>query len=328
MSSSTVLLWSTVAAFIPALIYVGIIYWIDHFEKEPWWLLTAAFLWGAIPSIVVSFVFNTIFSIPFYVLAGEGAGDALAASLVAPPVEETIKGFALLGILFLWRHEIDSLLDGIIYGALVGMGFAMIENIYYFVNVFNEGGVEAWSVTVFLRAVIFGLNHSLFTSMTGLGIAIARLSPKTSVRILAPIAGWMAAMFLHFVHNASVSMGNLLCFLALFFDWGGVLLVLGIIIGVLLQERRWIKKHLTEEVTYNILTPDQYKRASSLPKRTGHVLRVLFSQGPRAYRRLVHFYHHCSELAYKKHHYTLFQDEKSRELIRGLRQKLVEFNSG
>lgn len=322
MSDATVLPISIIAAIIPTLIYMGIIYWFDRYEKEPFWLLGSAFLWGAIPSIIIAFIFNSILSIPFYVFAGEVTGDALSAALVAPPVEETIKGIAVLGIFLFWRHEIDSLLDGIIYGAMVGMGFAMVENVYYFVNVFNEGGVEAWSMNVFLRAVIFGLNHALFTSMTGLGVAASRMSKNSLVKFGAPIAGWATAVFLHFLHNASVSFNEMLCFLALLFDWGGVFLIIAIIIGVLLQEKSWLKKYLAEEVDYGILTLKQFENACSGRKRGPHKMNTLLSRGYTPWRQVIHFYHHCSELAYKKHHYTLFQNEKDLERIQTLRGQI------
>lgn len=323
MSSSTIFVLSIIAAIVPTFFYFLIIYWVDRYEKEPAWLLISAFLWGAIPSIVIAFIVNSVLSIPFYLIAGEGTGDTLAASLIAPPVEETVKGMALLGILFFWRHEIDSILDGIIYGALVGMGFAMVENVFYFVNVFNEGGVEAWSINIFMRAVIFGLNHALFTSMTGLGIAIARMTPNKTWKFAAPVGGWMLGMFLHFVHNASVSIGDLLCLVALASDWGGVLLVLGIMIWAVVQERNWIRDYLADEVEQGTLTAVQYKIACSGRKRVRYIWHQLSTNGPGAFSQATRFFQHCSELAYKKHHISLFQDEKSRQLADELRLEIA-----
>lgn len=327
MSSSTVLFLSILAAAIPTVIYITLIYWIDRYEKEPAWLLTAAFLWGAVPSIIVAYIANSILSVPFYLLAGQTAGDALAASLIAPPVEETIKGLAVLGIFLLWRHEIDSPLDGIIYGAMVGMGFAMVENVYYFVTIYNEGGLEAWGTNIFMRGIIFGLNHALFTSMTGLGVALARMTTNSAVKFVAPVAGWMMAMFLHFLHNAAVSTGSALCLLAFVSDWGGITLILVIIIWALLQERRWIRQYLVEEVANQTLTLNQYQTACSGRQRTRHHLDQLLTRGPGAYRRSVRFFYKCSELAYKKHHFTLFQDEKNAALIERVRGEIAEFNS-
>jgi RsiW-degrading membrane proteinase PrsW (M82 family) len=324
MTDSTALLFSIIAAIIPTLFYIGLIYWVDQYEKEPWWLLTAAFLWGAIPSIIIAYIFNTIFSIPIYVVAGESTGDILTAAFIAPPVEETVKGIAILGIFFLWRHEIDSPLDGIIYGAMVGMGFAMVENGFYFIDTFNAGGTEAWSINVFMRAVIFGLNHALFSSMTGLGIAVARLSGKTAVRFLAPIAGWSVAIFLHALHNLTISFNNLLCLVALAFDWSGVWVIVGIVVWALAQEQRWLKEYLTEEVEMGILTRQQYRTACSSLHRAGHTLSLFFSHGPRAYRQSVRFYHRCSKLAYQKHHQTLFHDAQSATRISHLRQEIAQ----
>ncbi len=326
MSPTITLILSTIAALIPTLFYVAIIYWVDRYEKEPWWLLVSAFLWGAIPSIIVAYIANSLLSIPFYWLAGQTGGDALAASLIAPPVEETIKGLAVLGIFLLWRHEIDSPLDGIIYGAMVGMGFAMIENVYYFVNTYQTSGAEALGMNIFMRGIIFGLNHALFTSMTGLGVALARMTTNQFARFAAPIGGWMAAMFLHFVHNTAVSSGNALCLLAFLSDWGGVTLVLVIIIWALVQERRWLKQYLVEEVSNYTLTVNQYKLASSSRQRAKYTWNQLLTQGPGAYFAAARFFRKCSELAYKKHHHTLFADEKSGELIESLRADLRESN--
>ncbi|MCA9995018.1 MAG: PrsW family intramembrane metalloprotease [Anaerolineales bacterium] len=314
---------SIIAALIPALFYVIIIYWFDCYEKEPLWLLAAAFLWGAIPSILIASVFNTLLSIPFELLVEGGTAEALSAALIAPPVEETAKGLALLAIFFLWRNEIDSPLDGIIYGAMVGMGFAMVENVFYFVETFNSDGLEAWGINIFFRAVVFGLNHSLFTSMSGLGIAVSRMSKNTLTRFLAPVTGWCLAMFLHFAHNASVSFDEALCFLALIFDWGGVLLMLGIIVWSLVQERSWLRQYLAEEVAQGTLTDEQFRRVSSGRKRTAFNWGQLRQNGFRAYRRAVGFQYLCSKLAYRKHHHELFQDEKSLADIAGLREQLV-----
>lgn len=323
MSPTAVLLISIIAAAIPALFYVALIYWVDRYEKEPWWLLVTAFLWGAVPSIIIAFIFNTLFSLPIYLLVDGSIGDALAASLIAPPVEESVKGFAVLGIFFLWRHEIDSPLDGIIYGAMVGMGFAMVENVFYFVNVFNEGGIEAWGMNVFMRAVIFGLNHALFTSVTGLGVALARMSTNPAARLVLPVGGWMGAMFLHFLHNAAVSFNSALCFVALITDWGGIFLLLLIIVWALWQERNWLRKYLAEEVQLGTLTVNQYQLAVSGRQRSRTLFHALTSQGLGAYGHNRRFFQRCSELAYKKHHLELFANRKNYMLVEQAREDVA-----
>ncbi len=317
-----ILVLSLLAAIIPTIFYVALIYWVDRYEKEPLSLILAAFFWGAIPSIMAAFIFNTAFSIPFYLLS-EGFGDFVGASIIAPLIEESLKGFALLGIFFFRRHELDSPLDGIIYGAMVGMGFAMVENIFYFVSVYNELGATAWQVNIFMRAILFGLNHALFTSMTGLGLAIARLSRSQAVRFVVPIVGWGTAVLLHAIHNASASMGGLFCLLLLISDFGGVLLTLIIIGWALWQESRWIKEYLAEEVEQGLLTPQQWQTASSTLGRTRHGLALLSSQGLPGYRAAARFYQRCAELAYKKHHYVLFNHGQDQERATRLRAEIT-----
>ena len=322
MSETAVLPFSILAAMVPTMLYVGVVYWVDRYEKEPWWLLAAAFLWGAVPGILIAFVFNSLLSVPLLLVLGNDLGIAAAPSLIGPPVEETVKGVALVAIFIFWRSEIDSPLDGIIYGAIVGMGFAMVENVYYFVETFNQGGIEAWGVNIILRAVIFGLNHALFSSFTGLGIAIARLSTNPLVRFVAPILGWATAVFLHFLHNFTVTLGEMFIFVALLLDWGGILLVLAIMVWAVLQERRWLRSYLAEEVALGTLTLNQFTAASSGRKRFAFLLDILLSNGFRANRRAARFFLQCSHLAYTKHHWKLFQDEKSAKEIATLRQEI------
>lgn len=317
-----ILILSLLAAILPTLFYVALIYWVDRYEKEPASLILAAFLWGAIPSIIAAFIFNTAFSIPFYLLS-EGFGDFVGASIIAPLIEESLKGFALLGIFFFWRHELDSPLDGIIYGAMVGMGFAMVENVFYFLNVYNEQGTSAWQMTIFLRAILFGLNHALFSSMTGLGLAVARLSRNQGIRFVAPLAGWSVAVLLHAIHNASASIGGLFCLLLLVSDFGGILLTLVIIGWALWQESRWIKEYLAEEVEQGLLTQEQWQTASSTLGRTRHGLALFSSNGLSGYRAAARFYQRCAELAYKKHHFVLFNHGQDQERANRLRAEIA-----
>lgn len=325
-STTTIFFISVLAAAIPAGLYVALIYWVDHYEKEPAWLLATTFFWGAFPAIVLAIILNLVGSLPFYFLAGPDVADAVGAVLIAPPVEETVKAIALLGVFLLLRHEVDGLLDGIIYGAMVGMGFAMVENVFYFMSVYGEGGVEAWRTNIFFRAILFGLNHSLFTSMTGLGLTIGRFASSRPARFLAPVAGWTAATFLHAVHNLGASLGGPFCFILPFTDWGGVALVIVIIVWALWQEKQWIRSYLKEEVARGTITLRQYERASSGRARLRHCAHILVNRGPGDYRRAVRFYHHCSELAYKKHHYALLQEPESEERTRRLRKKLAQLS--
>lgn len=323
---------SILAAIIPALVYIYLIYYVDRYEKEPLWLLTAAFLWGAVPAIIGALLFNVVLGAPFYMVLGQETGDAAVATFVAPLVEESVKGLALLLILFLWRDQIDTLLDGIIYGAMVGIGFAMVENVFYFVDEFQASGVEGWQTLVILRAVLFGLNHSLFTSMTGMGVAVAKLNPRSGWRWAAPVLGWSAAVFIHFLHNtfasASEIIGPLACIPLFGNAWGGVLITAVIVGWSVWQERQWIQKYLAEEVQLGTLTAVQYRTASSTGQRFVTRWQLLFRGGPQGFWQAQRFYFTCSKLAYAKHQYGRTPDEVRLAQVAALRLAAAELGRG
>ncbi len=327
LSADNFLFYSIIAAVVPVLLYVALIYWVDHYEKEPLWLLVVAFLWGAVPAVLLALIGNTLFSIPFYLLLSEGAADMASGGAIAPVVEEIVKGLVLFLILVVRRHELDSPLDGIIYGAMVGMGFAMVENVLYYYSYFADVGASGWNELVIVRGVIFGLNHALYSSLTGLGIALAQISRNWVVRVAAPILGLSAAIMLHSIHNVAMYTGSFAAFLTgLTFGWGGVLVTVVIIIFALYQERRWMRHYLREEVEMGTLTAEEYTLVSSAARRSRHRFRLLLGHGMGPYVRTGRRFHKLSELAYRKRHHAHFNDETSAQTIANLRQSLAELD--
>jgi len=97
----------------------------DRYEKEPVWLMVGVFLWGFIVAAGVALILNTVFGIVLFAASGsESLADVGAAVFSAPIVEETVKGLAVLIVFIFFHDEFDSILDGVIYGSLVGFGFA------------------------------------------------------------------------------------------------------------------------------------------------------------------------------------------------------------
>ena len=67
-----------------------------------------------------------------------------AVLMIAPIVEEIAKALFLLYIIS--KKDFDNITDGLVYGAAIGLGFGMSENIFYFVTYGTT--VENW---IFLR---------------------------------------------------------------------------------------------------------------------------------------------------------------------------------
>ena len=121
------------AATLPLPVYVGLALWIDRYESEPLWMLATAFFWGALVAVFIALLFNTASSVMVAVVTeSEATGEAFGAVISAPLVEETAKAIILFIFFFAKRDEFDGVVDGIVYAAMVGLGFAMTENIQYY----------------------------------------------------------------------------------------------------------------------------------------------------------------------------------------------------
>jgi protease PrsW len=132
-------------AGLPAL---ALIWYLDRREREAPWLFFGALLWGMLVATGLALFLNgegALLIFNFFTrsgLAGEvPSQDAahavlqyLTAVLVGPPVEEIVKGLALVLLIWLLRGEFNNMRDGIIYGALVGLGFNMMETAFYITN--------------------------------------------------------------------------------------------------------------------------------------------------------------------------------------------------
>src|SRR5690606_25773553 len=108
--------------------------WIDRWEPEPPGALVFAFLWGAAASIAIALLFDVGAQIVGAVMGIDGGFPSLLLGLVvqAPLVEEFGKGLGLLLLFWVVRRQFDGPVDGVVYGAMIAVGFAFIENIQYF----------------------------------------------------------------------------------------------------------------------------------------------------------------------------------------------------
>jgi len=323
-----VLLFSIVAGILPMVLYAVILWWFDRYEKEPTALLAAAFFWGAVPAIVFSLIVELILDYPIRQFVDPAAADLIGAAMIAPLAEESFKGAALLLMMILFRREIDSPLDGIIYGAMVGFGFAAVENIVYFIGSSAEGA-EVLGLTVVLRAVVFGLNHAMFTGFIGLGLALARASRNVLAKLAFAVVGFVMGIGAHVVHNLTVSLAEQIwpCLVTFVSAYGGVLFLFGVIIWATIRERGWIVTYLADEVRRGTLSAEDYEITGSWFKRMGVRLRALFTGNVRGWWQLGRYYRLATELAFNKQRLSHFPGEQDtqkqiltlREQVRGMK---------
>ncbi len=292
------LLIGFVLATLPVPIYVALALWIDRFEPEPPWTLAIAFFWGALVAIFMAFVLNTLGGSIVGALLGDNVGEVFAAVVSAPIVEETSKALVLFALFYWNRDEFDGVIDGIVYAAMVGLGFAMTENIQYYGGAAREGNV---ALIVMLRGALAPYSHPLFTSMTGIGLGLASQSNNRAVKICAPLAGLFVAMSLHGLWNLSASINGLLYFAVYFFIMVPVFIALLVTIYYALRrEGRLVREHLLCDLQQGFFTPQEYECLCSVRGRMGASWQAWRVGGLTLWRVRARFNSTASELAFHR----------------------------
>ena len=180
----------------------------DRNHKEPWRLVLVAAAWGAIVATSLVVWGETVWesSAQHALVPGPGLDTSLA--FMAGILEEVAKGLAVLLLFLVMRDEFDDVVDGIVYGAAVGLGFNFLESVSYMTNLYAiyvpEGnGAYAAGIQWYGRQVLgLFLGHATYTAYIGAGIGIARQLPMLRQKVLAVIAGFVVAIAGHFAWDA------------------------------------------------------------------------------------------------------------------------------
>ena len=184
-----------------------ILYRLDEFEPEPASLVAVALIWGGVVAVTFSAVANGELNGFLQHLIPARTVEAWAAALTAPVNEELYKGLGLVMIYLMARREIDNVMDGLIYGAMIGLGFQVVENVQYFMDAAagQAGASSAVVNSFFLRVVISGLySHMLFSGFVGFGFAyFVTQKRRSAARRIGVLAGCsFLAWAAHFVWNS------------------------------------------------------------------------------------------------------------------------------
>ncbi len=278
----TALVYALLFAFVPVVPLVAALLWLDRIRPEPAALLVVALVWGALAATYLSLEINGRLA--------QQVGDAYGASarsavFIAPWVEETTKGAIVFFLVWWRRHDFNSILAGLVYGGLAGIGFAFTENIVYYGQLFQrvkdyqgDQGVALHAVEhLFLwRGVAAPFVHPMFTMMTGIGVGLAVRHRDAGARIVAPLAGFCAAVLFHMAYNAAASFapGQALTAVYVAILVPALLTLLGLVLLVRRYEYRVISARLSD-----------YSAFGWLPRE--HVALIATTKGRRRARRHV-----------------------------------------
>ena len=305
------LLLSILWGFLPMIIFVLIVYSLDRYEKEPRSLIFGVFMWGLLVAGVGAFIINTTVQLSLTMLGSENSYAEFATStLVAPVIEEFLKGLAVLLVFIRKRQEFDSILDGIVYAAVTALGFAALENTYYIYTFgYLKNGFEGLWVLVFVRVIMVGWQHPFYTAFFGIGLAIYRMRPAGFIKNAAPFLGFVMAVLAHSTHNLLTTVtGDGLTNLAFTaFDWLGWGFMLWFIFFNIRREKRLMQQYLYEELDFGTLSPLQYATACFPERRFRAHLAAI---GQRRYRATLRFYQLLGELTHKKNQLASLGEEQ------------------
>jgi protease PrsW len=284
-------------AMLPVPLYLGVALWVDRYEPEPPWMLGAAFGWGATVAVLISLLLTGTSEALALAVLSRPSAEFVALVVTAPLVEEVAKAMVLV-LLFLWKpREFDNVTDGIVYASMVGLGFAMTENVLYYGAAAAEGG-EVGTVLV-LRGVLSPFAHPFFTSMVGIGLGLVRQAEAGHRLGAAPFVGLAVAVSLHTLWNLAAMSGRffgvyLFVMVPLF---AGVLLLL---CASLRREVEIVRHHLAPELEAGRLCHEELALLCDAGRRFRATVGAWRSGGRAGWAASRSYHHALTELAFHR----------------------------
>jgi len=203
----------TLAAVAPPALCAALLVWFErHAVRHPW-APVAAMAWGVAVAGFLAAPVNDWLIAMLVAQAGDPAGHALASRLGGPLVEELLKGLGLLALLAIRPDVLRTAREGALLGALIGLGFELVENQHYLTLAAVQAGTAGVVRGVWVRGILGGLKHAVFTAITGAGLGWAREATAMRARLFVPLMAFAAAVVQHAVWNtvASQAITDALC---------------------------------------------------------------------------------------------------------------------
>ncbi len=135
---------------------------------------------------------------------GEDAVLMPGAPIAGPLVEEVTKGLGLLLLFVLLGGAFDNMRDGLIYGALIGLGFTWIEAPLYVAKGYGEYSFAPWNFQFGYRYAyaLFGFSgYPLYTGLFGAALGLSWQVRARWLRWLLPPGGLLLGIAAHALNN-------------------------------------------------------------------------------------------------------------------------------
>jgi RsiW-degrading membrane proteinase PrsW (M82 family) len=282
-SSGWALSWLLLSVY--ALPAFALIYYLDLYEREPLSLAIGAALWGAFAATALSLDAAGWDEVVAHVFGAEFA-TRWGPAITAPIVEETMKGAGVVLLGLVARDEVDDVMDGFVYGALCGLGFAVVEDVLYFMAAFGGAPIDVLQ-GFYVRVISSGLyGHVLYTGLVGMGVAsvIARRPDRPSSRrrfeaaalVLAGVGGhvlWNAPLLTRVLPVEPIT-GTEWLLVPVSFTIRALPLIAFVALAIRVardRERRWLDGALATELALGGVTPEEVDVLRAPPRRRAAV---------------------------------------------------------
>jgi RsiW-degrading membrane proteinase PrsW (M82 family) len=263
MTSGSTVFVAVLLGLVPLVMIGAVVLWIDRWEPEPRFLMLGAFLWGGGVAVFVASLLNGIVG----VWIGEAVGSDLPPEVApavfgAPIVEEAAKGLGILLIFLVRRRQFNGPVDGVVYAALVALGFSVVEDVQYFaLNADDVGAV------FFMRALLSPFGHLIYSLPMGIALGYAgRMRSKAAWLWLFPL-GYLVGVGLHMAWNGSLtyvsSLGDILA-IFVFLNWLPFAVLAAIVIWLRRRESAVVLTRLRDYVPSGWFTEQEVQSLSSM----------------------------------------------------------------
>jgi RsiW-degrading membrane proteinase PrsW (M82 family) len=314
---------------------------LDRNEKEPWRIVLVAFVWGAVVATSMVIWGESLWSAIAERVLVPGPGLDASLAFSAGLLEELAKGVAVLLLFLVMRNEFDDVVDGIVYGAAVGLGFNFMESIAYMTHlyaIYSPDGVGAYAAGFqWYSRQVLGLffGHATYTALIGAGVGIARQLPGRRQKVIAIVSGFLIAIAAHFSWDAwlaffpieSSDLGLIEIHLRTLIMTGPfTAAVLALLLSGIRIESQALSQQFRKEAAEGsgAILPQEAEILASPWRRLTQRLRALRMGGVRAYLALARLQTAQLDLAMERWHRERQEIDTPLEAEHELRQHVIE----
>jgi len=165
-------------AMLPLFLYAILLQWVTWGERQFSRTVGLSILWGVPPAFAFMGIVAMIALNPWTSGWFSSGNEMVTVSVIVPVLEESLKLLSILTMVIIYRRKSFHVVDGLIYGSMVGLGFSVIEDFWYYASFFMEEGTVELFDLMLVRGLVGSLNHSVYSSIAGLGLGLAYLSPR------------------------------------------------------------------------------------------------------------------------------------------------------